>query len=95
MNEIDDRILRLIEVLLFQKVIDSDTQFAEAIGLGRQTISNIKGRNQHFTVAHILRICKVYNANPKYIFGFENAAFNYKASAVIDFDKITAKNNEN
>lgn len=75
-NHIDERILRLIELLLFQKQISYTKDFCQDIDMLEQTISKIKKGTAHFTVEQIGSICKKYNVNANWIFGIEKKVFN-------------------
>ena len=79
----DKRIIRLIELLIFQKKISSTRAFCNEIGILEQTISKVKRGLNHFTVLHIETICKTYNVNTNWIFGFEKKVFNTPKSIEI------------
>lgn len=83
MQTTDDRILRLIELLLFQKQISYTKDFCQDIDMLEQTISKIKKGTAHFTVEQIGTICKKYNVNANWIFGIENKVFNTPQSIEI------------
>ncbi|OHT44472.1 helix-turn-helix domain-containing protein [Flavobacterium tructae] len=83
MNKIDQRILRLMDVLLFQKVISTIGNFCDVIGMKQQTISKIKKGVAHFTVSHIETICQKFNVNANWIFGREKNVFNIVGSIEI------------
>ena len=72
----DKRIIKLIEVLIFQKKVSSIRDFSIEIGVLEQTVSKIKKGKNHFTVSHIEAISKKYNVNVNWIFGFQNNVFN-------------------
>ena len=42
MNEIDQRILRLVELLVFERRIKNASEFCAEIGMARQNFTNIK-----------------------------------------------------
>jgi len=75
-NIIDLRILRLIDLLIFQKEVDYVKEFCQTIEMQDQTISKIKKGTAHFTVQHIETMCKKYNVNANWIFGLEYKVFN-------------------
>lgn len=79
----DKRILRLIDLLIFQNVIIHEKDFALSIHVLPQTISKIKKGTSHFTPSQIESICKVYNVNANWIFGIQNKVFNSKTSIEI------------
>ncbi len=84
MYSTDKRILRLIDLLIFQKKINSTKEFCTEIEILNQTVSKIKKGDNHFTVSHIKKICNIYNVNANWVFGFENAVFNTKNSVEIE-----------
>lgn len=76
MNQADKRILRLIDLLIFQKQLSSIREFCTEIGMFDQTISKIKKGTAHFTVVQIGTICKRFNVNANWIYGIESKVFN-------------------
>jgi DNA-binding Xre family transcriptional regulator len=84
MNTSDKRILKLIELLIFQKQISYIKDFCQEIGMPDQTITKIKNSTAHFTVQHIEMICKKYKVNANWIFGLETKVFNTPDSLEID-----------
>lgn len=78
MHNSDKAILRLIELLIFEKKIRFEFEFANAIGMLPQTISRIKSGKNHFTPFQIERICHQYNVNANWIFGMQKNVFNDK-----------------
>lgn len=81
----DKRILRLIDLLVFQKKISSVNEFLEKVGISRQTLSKIRNGNpNHFTVLHIEAICINYDVNANWIFGKDNRVFNSSDSILIN-----------
>ena len=75
MNTPDKHILKLIDLLIFQKQISSTKDFCQEIGVLEQTVSKIKIGKNHFTVQHIETICKKYHVNANWIFGIDNQIF--------------------
>lgn len=71
----DERILRLIDLLKFEKRINTINEFCEGVGVIRQTISKIRNGKASFTVAHIEMICKKYKVNANWIIGIEKNVF--------------------
>lgn len=84
MHSTDKRILRLIELLIFQKKISYVRDFCLEIDMQPQTISKIKKGQTHFTVIQIESICKKYDANANWIFGFDDKVFNTANSLKLD-----------
>lgn len=81
----DIRILRLIDLLVFQKKITSVNEFLETINSNRSTLSKIRnGQRNHFTVEQIHVICNKYEVNANWIFGFDNKVFRSKNSIIIN-----------
>jgi transcriptional regulator with XRE-family HTH domain len=89
MQATDERILRLIDLLIFQKKITYTKDFCQEINVLEQTISKIKKGTSHFTVEHIQSICKKYNVNANWIFGMEKNVFNTSESIEITSVKAT------
>lgn len=80
MKNPNERILRLIDLLKFQKKIKTLNQFCEDVGVIRQTISKIRTGEASFTVSHIEAICKKYKVNANWIFGIEQNVFTNEKS---------------
>lgn len=80
MNTIDKKVLRLIELLIFQNKIETTRQFCYEVGVLEQTISKIKKGTNHFTIAQIETICKIYNVNPNWLFDYDKKVFRDKKS---------------
>lgn len=72
----DKNILKLIDLLIFQKQISSTKDFCQDVGILEQTVSKIKKGINHFTVIQIETICKKYNVNANWIFGVQKNIFN-------------------
>lgn len=76
MTSIDNKILELIERLKQLKTIRFDADFCRDIGIKNQNLIVIKNNPKcSFTVEQIYTICKVYNVNANWIFGFEENTF--------------------
>lgn len=74
----DINILKLIELLKLQKKILSNKEFGDSIGMKKSTLSKIPSGACHFTANQINTICKVYNVNANFIFGFDEVVFRDK-----------------
>ncbi|WP_339889763.1 helix-turn-helix domain-containing protein [uncultured Flavobacterium sp.] len=83
MNNTDEKILRLIDLLKFEKKISTTKDFCIEISMYEQSISKIKKGENHFTVSQIESICKVYNVNANWIFGLDKKVYNSKNSIEI------------
>lgn len=84
MKNPNERILRLIDLLKFQKTIKTLNQFCDEIGVIRQTVAKIRTGEASFTVTHIENICKKYKVNANWIFGIEPNVF-----STVDSIKLT------
>lgn len=76
MDHIDKAILRLMDLLIFERKINSLSEFYSEIGILRQTVSKIKKGTSHFTVAQIHATCKKYNVNANWIHGTSDKVYN-------------------
>jgi hypothetical protein len=83
MHEVDKRILKLIDLLIFDKKIKNPTEFCLEVGLHLQNLSKIKKGESRFTVSHIEIITKKYNVNINWLFGTENNVFRTSESIEI------------
>jgi len=79
----DKRIIKLIELLIFQRKITFVKDFCTEIGILEQSVSKIKKGLNHFTVIHIETICKIYNVNANWIYGLDDKVFNTPESIKI------------
>lgn len=75
MHEVDKRILKLIEILIFQKKIKNQKDFCSEVGVLLQNLSKIKKGESRFRVSHIEVISEKYNVNINWIFGTEKKVF--------------------
>jgi hypothetical protein len=86
MQKTDQRILRLIDVLIFQNKVNREIDFCREINILPQTVSKIKKGTNHFTVTHIENIIQKYNVNANWIFGLDKKVFNMSGSIeIVDF----------
>lgn len=84
MQNTDKRILRLIDVLIFQNKVNRDADFCREINILPQTVSKIRKGTNHFTVIHIANIVQKYNVNANWIFGTDKKVFNMSGSIEIN-----------
>lgn len=91
----DIRILKIIDLLEFRKLIKDPSEFCDKIDLHRQTLSKIKKDKGHFTPEYIEIMCNVFNLNPACIFGFEKNVFRNDKTIVIDIEIIKSATNKN
>lgn len=75
MQEADKRILKLIDLLIFEKKIKNQKDFCSEVGLLLPNLSKIKKGESRFRVSHIEVISKKYKVNINWIFGTENKVF--------------------
>jgi hypothetical protein len=75
MPNIDQRILKLIELLKDNGRIRFDTDFCRDIGMKKQNLYNIKTGRNYFTPEHIEQIVKAYKVNANWIFGVSEKIF--------------------
>lgn len=83
METIDERILRLMSLLKYQKKIQTFEGFYKEINTIRQTIYKIKQKEASFTVSQISIICKKYKVNANWIFGTQKNVFTTENSIEI------------
>lgn len=84
MDEIDQRIIIIINILITYKKVKNVKDFSEKIGMLRSTISRIKKGINHFTVIQIDTMCKMFDINPSCIFGYEDNVFREDESIKIN-----------
>ncbi len=75
MNNIDVKILELIEYLKSIKEIKTAKQFCLSVGMLEQTLSKIQKGKNHFTIIQIETICQIYYVNANWVFGLEENMF--------------------
>jgi DNA-binding Xre family transcriptional regulator len=75
MHYIDKRVLRLVDLLIFEKKIKNATEFCAEIEIQKQNFSKIKKGEARFTIRHIEKVCKKYNVNSNWILGIEKKVF--------------------
>lgn len=75
MHEVDKRILKLIEILIFERKIKNQKDFCLEVGVLLQNLSKIKKGESRFRVSHIEVISEKYNVNINWIFGTEKKVF--------------------
>ena len=88
----DERMLELSEILQQKGVIRFKQEMWDAIGIKKQTISNIKVNIQHFTVKQIEMACRIYAVNANWIFGLSDTVFRRIPISNSSQTKTTEKN---
>ena len=83
MNEIDARLLWLMDLLKREKIIANFEQFYSVLGIQRQVIYKIQHGQTHFTVAHITIICQTYRVDANWVFGRGKYVFLDKKSVCV------------
>lgn len=75
-NEIDNRIIRLIDLLKYENKLSSMEEFYTKVEVSRGTLSKIRNsEGNHFTVVQIYNFCKAFGVNANFAFGLENNPF--------------------
>lgn len=75
MEEIDERILQVLEFLKDSGEIRFNTQFCEVVGLSRAHLNLIKTGKNHFTPKHIKKVVEKYGVNANWLFGGSEKMF--------------------
>jgi len=75
MNPVDQKMIDLIDYLIYKKIHLSERNFCLENDLLQQTYSRIKKGENHFTVNQIERIGKKYKVNFNWLFGTEEEMF--------------------
>lgn len=75
MNEVDKRILLILEDLKRNGMITYDSDFCEQIDLKKQNFQRIKKGDVHFTVKHIENLSKKFRVDPRYVFGLSDKIY--------------------
>lgn len=86
MNPIDQRIMELIDFLMYQKKFKSITAFCNEIGMKPQNYYQVKNGRCGFTVDQINNLCNQFGINANWIFGQQENQFIDKAP--IDFKSL-------
>lgn len=79
----DKKMLRLIDLLIFEKKIKNASEFCRSIEILPQTLTKVKKEFQSFTLGHVQKTCKEYNVNANWIFGIQDEVYNEKNSVKI------------
>lgn len=69
MSKVDKKIFQAIDYLKDTGQLRFNKDFADALGIHRQLLNNIKSGKQSFTVDHIVTMCKKFNINASFLFG--------------------------
>jgi len=76
----DKRMLRFIDLLMFEKKIKFNADFCKSIDMRTQTLTKIRNGDQHFTLQQVQKACEVYNLNANWVFGIKENVYNTKNS---------------
>ncbi|MFV0141055.1 hypothetical protein [Empedobacter falsenii] len=71
-QELNARVLQVMEFLQNSGVVKNDIEFADAAGITKQHLTNMRINKTFFGSVDIMNICKAYNLNANYIFGIED-----------------------
>ena len=77
-NAQDQAIFDIIDKLMDQGKVDNVQDFCNRVGMFKQSITEIYKGMRHFDVKKIEAICRVFNVNANYIFGFSKTMFRPK-----------------
>lgn len=80
MMDTNKKLIRLIDLLIFEKKVKSSAEFCRRIGIQPQTLTKIKNGTHHFRVVYVERACKQFNVNANWIFGCSDEVYNEKGS---------------
>lgn len=75
MNNIDQKIITLIDLLKSRGDLKFSTEFCDTIGIRKQNLYNIKKGSTHFTTEHISKIITNFKVNANWIFGVSDEIF--------------------
>jgi hypothetical protein len=84
MTDIDKSVLKLIDLLIFNKKVKNIRQFCLITNIPETTPSKVKNGVLHFTVQQIQSICLAFDVNANWLLGMEANVFNDKNSIKID-----------
>lgn len=84
MTNIDKSVLKLIDVLIFQKKVKNSRRFCIEANIPLTTPSKVTKGTLHFTVLQLQSICQAYNVNANWLLGMEKNVFNEKNSIEIE-----------
>ena len=74
-NKLTERFIECLNLIKEQNNIPSNRQFAKAIGIHNQCLSDITTGKRPVNADHILKLVTSYNINANYIFSGEGAIF--------------------
>lgn len=84
MNNVDIKILEVLEALKANSTIRFDQDFCDNVGVLKQTLYRVKKGLAHFTPEQMQNLCKVYNINANWILSIEKNMYrNTKTSTRI------------
>lgn len=75
MNRADQKMLKVLDRLKFDKTVRSDADFCRRIGMSPAALVKVKGGSQHFTVDHMESAVNTFGVNGNFIFGVERGMF--------------------
>jgi len=74
-NELDEKMLLLMQLLKSMGVLKYKRDFANACGLPEQNLYNIQQGRNHFMLQHVVNVCKFYSINANWVVGTETELF--------------------
>jgi hypothetical protein len=66
-EQLDQRMLQLYEELKSRGVLKYKRAFCSACDIPEQNMYNIQKGINHFTIIHVVNVCKFYNLNANWI----------------------------
>ena len=79
LNLSDQRMLEAYQHIITSGKERFKSQIHEKIDFIAQNFRNVQLGKQHFTAENIRLLCKEYQVNPNFIFGFSNQVFTKKS----------------
>lgn len=74
-NELDEKMLLLMKELKSRGILKYKRDFANACGLPEQNLYNIQQGRNHFTINHLVNLCRFYSINANWVVGTEQNIF--------------------
>lgn len=66
-EQLDNRMFELYEELKSRNILRFKRTFCDACGIPEQNMYNIKKGINHFTLIHVVNVCKYYGINANWI----------------------------
>ncbi|HXS59005.1 MAG TPA: hypothetical protein VN726_22935 [Hanamia sp.] len=69
---VDERILELAEILKEKGKFSFTKGMFDEVGISKQKVNNVKNYGESFTFKQVETICKKFNVDMNWIFGFQH-----------------------